>query len=70
MAIQLVSTGSGYTLLPASVARMCGQKDVLALPTSIYPGWEVGLAWPRAADSDMIQDSVGVTNCRRPRSSR
>ena len=70
MAIQLVASGSGYTLLPASVARMFGQKDVLVLPTSIHPGWEVGLAWRREADSDLIQDFIGVTKGRRPRSSR
>ncbi len=70
MAIQLVATGSGYTLLPASVARMFGQKDVLVLPTNVHPGWEVGLAWRKAADSDLIQDVIGVTKGRRPRSSR
>ena len=70
MAIQLVGTGSGYTLLPASVARMFGNKYVLALPTSVHPGWEVGLAWHRDADSDLIQDFIGVTKGRRPRSSR
>ena len=70
MAIQLVATGSGYTLLPASVARMFGQKDVIVLPTNIHPGWEVGLAWRREADSDLIQDFIGVTKGRRPRSSR
>ena len=70
MAIQLAATGSGYTLLPASVARMFGQKDMLVLPTNVHPGWEVGLAWRRAADSDLIQDFIGVTKGRRPRSSR
>lgn len=70
MVIKLVATGSGYTLLPASVARMFGQKDVLVLPTNIHPGWEVGLAWNRVADSDLIQDFIGVTKGRRPRSSR
>lgn len=70
MAIQLAATGSGYTLLPASVARMFGQKDVLVLPTNVHPGWEVGLAWRKAADSDLIQDFIGVTKGRRPRSSR
>lgn len=70
MAIQLAATGSGYTLLPASVARMFGQKDVLVLPTNVHPGWEVGLAWRKAADSELIQDFIGVTKGRRPRSSR
>ena len=70
MAIQLVATGSGYTLLPASVARMFGQKDIRVLPTNVHPGWEVGLAWQKAADSDLIQDFIGVTKGRRPRSSR
>lgn len=70
MAIQLAATGSGYTLLPASVARMFGQKDLIVLPTDIHPGWEVGLAWRKAADSELIQDFIGVTKGRRPRSSR
>lgn len=70
MAIQLTATGSGYTLLPASVARMFGQKDLVVLPTDIHPGWEVGLAWRKAADSDLVQDFIGVTKGRRPRSSR
>lgn len=70
MAIQLAATGSGYTILPASVARMFGQKDVLVLPTDMHPGWEVGLAWCKAADSDLIQDFIGVTKGRRPRSHR
>lgn len=70
MAIQLAATGSGYTILPASVARMFGQKDVLVLPTDMHPGWEVGLAWRKAADSDLIQDFIGVTKGRRPRSHR
>lgn len=70
MAIQLAATGSGYTILPASVARMFGQKDVLVLPTDMHPGWGVGLAWCKAADSDLIQDFIGVTKGRRPRSHR
>ncbi|NWN87461.1 MAG: LysR family transcriptional regulator substrate-binding protein [Micrococcaceae bacterium] len=70
MAIQLAATGSGYSLLPASVARMFGQKDLIVLPTDIHPGWEVGLAWRKAADSDLVQDFIGVTKGRRPRSSR
>lgn len=70
MAIQLAATGSGYTILAASVARMFGQKDVLVLPTDMHPGWEVGLAWRKAADSDLIQDFIGVTKGRRPRSHR
>src|SRR5699024_11265481 len=70
MAIQLAATGSGYTLLPASVARMFGQKDVIVQPTNIHPGWDVGLAWRKAADSDLIQDFIGVTKGRRTTSHR
>src|SRR5699024_2411441 len=70
MPIQLAATGSGYTLLTASVARMFGQKDVIVQPTNIRPGWDVGLAWRKAADSDLIQDFIGVTKGRRPTSHR
>lgn len=70
MAVEIVASGVGYTLLPASVARMYGRKDVVVLPTDIHPGWEVGLSWRRAADSDLIQDFIGVTKGRRPGSHR
>jgi len=52
------------------VARMLGRKDVIVLPLSGHPGWGVGLAWLKAADSVLVQDFVGAAKGRRPGSSR
>jgi hypothetical protein len=70
MAVEIVASGTGHTVLPASVARMFGRKDVVVLPLSGHPGWGVGLAWLKGADSDLVQDFVGAAKGRRPGSSR
>lgn len=76
MALEIVASGVGHTVLPASVARQFGRKDVVVLPVlqggapDGHPGWQVGLAWLRAVDSPLIQDFVGAAKGRRPGSSR
>lgn len=76
MAVEIVATGVGHTVLPASVARQFGRKDVVVLPMvqaeapKGHPGWQVGLAWLRELDSQLIQDFVGAAKGRRPGSSR
>ncbi|GAA1126480.1 hypothetical protein [Citricoccus alkalitolerans] len=80
MAVEIVATGAGHVVLPASVARMFGRKDVLVLPlerrgdaaeaSDAHPGWGVGLAWLKAVDSQLVQDFVGAAKGRRPGSSR
>lgn len=35
-----------------------------------HPGWDVGLAWLKESDSDLVQAFVGVTRGRRSGSSR
>ena len=70
MAVEIVASGTGHTVLPASVARMFGRKDVIVLPLSGHPGWGVGLAWLKSADSELVQDFVGAAKGRRPGSSR
>lgn len=73
MAVEIVATGAGHVVLPASVARMFGRRDVVVLPLqrdAEYPGWGVGLAWLRAVDSPLVQDFIGVAKGRRPGSSR
>ncbi|WP_313815845.1 hypothetical protein [Citricoccus sp.] len=81
MAVEIVATGAGHVVLPASVARMFGRKDVVVLPLERrrgdtsepadgHPGWGVGLAWLKAVDSQLVQDFVGAAKGRRPGSSR
>lgn len=73
MAVEIVAGGAGHVVLPASVARMFGRKDVVVLPLARdadHPGWGVGLAWLRAVDSQLVQDFIGAAKGRRPGSSR
>lgn len=73
MALEIVASGAGYTVLPASVARMFGRRDLVTLPLEpsvAHPGWQVALAWRRDLDSELVQDFIGVARGRRPSSSR
>lgn len=73
MAVEIVASGAGYTVLPASVARMFGRRDVAVLPlvpSGTHPGWQVAMAWRKELDSELIQDFIGITKGRRPSSSR
>ena len=116
MAIEIAASGAGHVVLPMSVARMFGRKDVVVLPVASalddvvgksradreaeamaaevetwdaaedghvsaggtlhpaddarHPGWDVGLAWLKEADSPLVQTFVGVSRGRRAGSSR
>ncbi|MGO1183607.1 MAG: LysR family transcriptional regulator substrate-binding protein [Micrococcaceae bacterium] len=73
MALEIVASGAGYTVLPASVARMFGRRDLVTLPLvpdEAHLGWQVALAWRRDLDSELVQDFIGVARGRRPSSSR
>ncbi|MDO4239858.1 MAG: hypothetical protein Q4D18_06495, partial [Micrococcus sp.] len=123
MALEIVASGVGHVVLPMSVARVFGRKDVVVLPVACeldevvglsradreaaataaelevaggggvsgvdgndpddgavtgkdaadvvrHPGWDVGLAWLKESDSDLVQAFVGVTRGRRSGSSR
>lgn len=120
MALEIVASGAGHVVLPQSVARMFGRKDVVVLPLASsldevvgmsraereamamaaelaaeeagvepqradelfgvtgehaddddrHPGWDVGLAWLKESDSDLVQGFVGVSRGRRSGSSR
>lgn len=120
MALEIVASGAGHVVLPQSVARMFGRKDVVVLPLESsldevvgmsraereavamaaelaaeeagvepkradelfsvtgehaaddtrHPGWDVGLAWLKESDSELVQGFVGVSRARRSGSSR
>lgn len=116
MALEIVASGVGHVVLPMSVARVFGRKDVVVLPVACeldevvglsradreaaitaaevqaaaepgvvgedsagrsgtgaaprHPGWDVGLAWLKESDSDLVQAFVGVARGRRDTSSR
>lgn len=68
-AIEVAAAGSGIVIVPMSVARLHHRKDVVQRPVDLPPT-TVALIWPRAADSDLHQDFVGVVRGRRAGSSR
>lgn len=70
MALEIVASGAGHTILPASVARVLGRKDVNVFPLEGHHGWDVGLAWLKSLDSELVQDFIGVAKGRKPSSSR
>lgn len=69
-AVELVATGSGVALMPASVARAHSRKDVVARPVSDAPDTGIGLAWLAAAQHPRIDTFVGIVRGRTENSSR
>ena len=69
-AIETVATRGGVVVVPMSVARLLHRRDVAHRPVTDGPVSPVGLVWLRSRDADDVQDLVGVTKGRTPRSSR
>jgi DNA-binding transcriptional LysR family regulator len=70
MAVETVAAGSGYVLVPMSLARLHHRKDVTFRPVTDAEGSSVGLAWLVANEDPDTQRFVGVVRGRRPGSSR
>lgn len=68
--VAVAATGAGIAILPMSVARLYGAKNVIARPLADVPGYDVSLVWLRDRDDDDVQDFVGITRGRRATSSR
>lgn len=68
-AIEVAASGTGIVIVPMSLARLHHRKDVVSRPVDLPPT-TVALLWPRAADSPVHQDFVGVVRGRRASSSR
>jgi DNA-binding transcriptional LysR family regulator len=69
-AIAVAATGSGFVVVPMSVARVHHRKDVVHRPVTGVAGSEVGLAWRVDDDDPRIEDFIGVVRGRTERSSR
>jgi DNA-binding transcriptional LysR family regulator len=69
-AFELVAAGVGLLLVPKSVARLHGRKDVTARPVAGVPETEVALAWREDRHSDLVDEFVGVVRGRTANSSR
>ncbi|MFL6060373.1 MAG: LysR substrate-binding domain-containing protein [Marmoricola sp.] len=70
MAIETVAAGSGYVLVPMSLARLHQRKDVDHRPVTDAEESPIGLAWLRSNEDPDTQGFVGIVRGRTPRSSR
>lgn len=70
MTVELVAAGTGYAVLPHSVARLHRRKDVVAIPVTDAPATRISLVWRRDRDDTDIQEFVAVVRGRGVKSSR
>ena len=70
MAIETAAAGSGFVLVPMSLARLHHRKDVEFRPVTDAEESPVGLAWLVANDDEDTQRFVGIVRGRTARSSR
>ncbi|MBM7505757.1 LysR family substrate-binding domain-containing protein [Agromyces aurantiacus] len=70
MTVELVAAGTGWAVLPHSLARLHHRRDVVAVPVTDAAPTRIALVWRVERDDDDIQEFVGVVRGRTARSSR
>jgi hypothetical protein len=70
MTMELVAAGTGYAILPHSLARLHHRRDVTAVPVTDAAPTRIALVWRVERDDADIQEFVGVVRGRTTRSSR
>ncbi|MGI5170175.1 LysR family substrate-binding domain-containing protein [Spirillospora sp. CA-253888] len=69
-AIELVASGAGVLPLPQSLARLHHRRDLTYRTVTDAPQSQIGLAWPDAETSDLMEELIGIVRGRTPNSSR
>jgi len=69
-ALDLVAGGVGVVLLPQSVARSFSRRDLVHRPVSDGTATQVGLAWLRDNEHELIEKFIGIVRGRTPNSTR
>jgi DNA-binding transcriptional LysR family regulator len=69
-AIELVAAGVGLLVVPQSLARLHHRRDLTYRPLADAPGSGVGLAWPNAENSELMEEFIGIVRGRTVNSSR
>jgi DNA-binding transcriptional LysR family regulator len=69
-AVALVAAGVGVLVVPQSLARLHHRRDLTYRPLVDAPGSGVGLAWPDAENSELMEEFIGVVRGRTVNSSR
>ncbi|KZX22567.1 LysR substrate-binding domain-containing protein [Rathayibacter tanaceti] len=69
-AVEQVAAGVGVLIVPQSVARVHGRKDISAVPVSGVARSSVRLAWVTAEKGDDVEDFIGVVRGRSANTTR
>jgi DNA-binding transcriptional LysR family regulator len=69
-AIELVAAGVGLLVVPQSLARLHHRRDLTYRPLADAPGSSVGLAWPDAENTELMEEFIGIVRGRTVNSSR
>jgi DNA-binding transcriptional LysR family regulator len=69
-AIELVAAGVGLLVVPQSLARLHHRRDLVYRPLTDAPGSGVGLAWPDAENTELMEEFIGIVRGRTVNSSR
>ena len=69
-AIELVAAGVGLLVVPQSLARLHQRRDLTYRPLADAPGSGVGLAWPDAKNTELMEEFIGIVRGRTVNSSR
>jgi DNA-binding transcriptional LysR family regulator len=69
-AIELVAAGAGLLLVPQSLARLHHRRDLTYRPLADAPGSGVGLTWPDAENTELMEEFIGIVRGRTVNSSR
>ena len=68
--MEQIAAGVGIVVVPHSIARLYGRKDVVSRPVEGVPDTQIALAWPTAATTDLVEDFIGIVRGRSSASSR
>jgi DNA-binding transcriptional LysR family regulator len=69
-AMEQVAAGVGILILPHSLARLHGRKDVISRPVEDVAETEVALAWLASHTTEEVEEFVGIVRGRTAASSR
>ena len=68
--MEQVAAGVGIVVVPHSIARLYGRKDVVSRPVADVPDTQIALAWPTDATTDLVEEFIGIVHGRSSASSR
>jgi DNA-binding transcriptional LysR family regulator len=69
-AIELVAAGVGLLVVPQSLARLHHRRDLTYRPLADAPGSGVGLVWPDAENTELMEEFIGIVRGRTVNSTR